>query len=173
MTVTLFNRLFERSITVDGRFVMAAIPAGDYQIEVDAIGFEKLKIQATVLAEQTTKLDFPLLPQMVKLSEVVVAPSTFSIFKQPNGSVNYLDRDSIRNTPHLSDDVYRALTTLPGVSGDDVSASFNLRGGQYREIAVSLDGMELYEPFHIKDFSGVFSVIDSEIIGGLELVSSG
>jgi outer membrane receptor for ferrienterochelin and colicin len=173
VTLTLKNRLFERSITVDGNFTMAAIPAGSYQILVIAIGYEPLELTVEVFAEETVDVELPLVRQEVKLSEVVVAPSTFSFFKQPNGSVNYLDRDSIRNTPHLSDDVYRALTTLPGVSNNDVGASFNVRGGQYREVAVSLDGMELYEPFHVKDFSGVFSIIDSEIIGGLELVSGG
>lgn len=173
VTITIKNRLFERSITVDGAFIMAAIPAGTYQITADAVGFQTSIMDVTIVANDVVNLDLPLERETVRLREVVVAPSTFSFFQQPNGSVNYLDRDSIRNTPHLSDDVYRALTTLPGVSNNDVGASFNVRGGQYREVNVTLDGMELYEPFHIKDFSGVFSIIDSEIIGGLELVSGG
>ncbi len=173
VTITLKNRLFERTITVDGDFTMAAIPAGTYQIKAEAVGFQTYTADVTIVAKEVVKVDLPLQREAVKLNEVVVAPSTFSFFQQSTGSVNYLDRDSIRNTPHLSDDVYRVLTTLPGVSNNDVGASFNVRGGQYREVNVTLDGMELYEPFHVKDFSGVFSIIDSEIIGGLELVSGG
>lgn len=31
--------------------------------------------------------------------------------------------------PHLGDDVYRAFDRLPGITGLDVSARFNIRGG--------------------------------------------
>ena len=62
---------------------------------------------------------------------------------------------------------------MPGVSSGDISARFNVRGGQHEELLVRLDGMELFEPFHLKDFLGVFSVLDPKMIGGVELVPGG
>ncbi|MDJ0835408.1 MAG: TonB-dependent receptor [Acidobacteriota bacterium] len=173
VTLSLANRLFQRTITVDGDFVMEAVPPGSYTLEANADGYQPYKSDVEIREGEDTRVSIALKPQRLSLSQVVVAPSTISVLEKSPTAVTYLDRDAINNTPHLSNDVYRTLTTLPGISGNDVSASFNLRGGDYREVTVTLDGMELYEPFHIKDFTGVFSIIDAEIVGGLDLVSGG
>ena len=47
-------------------------------------------------------------------------------------------------------------------------ARFAIRGGRYDETLVNLDGQELMEPFHLKDFQGIFSILDPEMIGGVE-----
>ena len=173
VTLTIENKLFQRTITVDQSFIMDAIPGGSYRLTATALGYAVLETNVEILPNQENNLDIQLQAQSISLSQVVVAPSTFSIMQKSPEAVNYLDRDAIRNTPHLSDDVYRTVDNLPGASGNDVSASFNIRGGDYREVSVTLDGMELYEPFHIKDFTGIFSIVDAEIIGGLDLVAGG
>ena len=173
VTITIKNKLFQRTITIDQSFTMDAIPGGSYTLSVVALGFASYKTDVEILPNQTAEVTIELERQNISLSQVVVAPSTFSVMQKSPGAVNYLDRDAIRNTPHLSNDVFRTLDNLPGASGNDVGAAFNLRGGDYREVLVTLDGMELYEPFHVKDFTGVFSIVDSEIIGGLDLVAGG
>lgn len=59
---------------------------------------------------------------------------------------------------------------LPGVAGDDFTAGFFVRGGLHDEVLVRLDGLELYDPFHIKDLNGVFTIMDPQVIGGAELL---
>ncbi len=174
VSVTLKNRLYERTITVDGAFRFEKAPAGDYVLTASAPGFETVEREGVVVVPgQITEVDLSMNLSAIELSEVVAAPSQFSFLRRPVASRQYLDRDDIRNAPHLADDLYRVVNSAPGVSGNDISAAFNVRGGDYREVLVTLDGMELYEPFHVKDFTGVFSIVDPEIVGGLNLATGG
>ena len=75
--------------------------------------------------------------------------------------------------PHFGDDLYRAVMVVPGVSGGDISGRFNVRGGLHDEVLVRLDGLELFEPLHLKDFQGVFTILDPNVIGSLEVTTGG
>lgn len=172
LTVMIDNAVFQRSVTVDSPFRVEKIPPGSYRLRVLREGFETREQRVMVTAE-STPIVIQLEPMALELRNVVVAPSTFSLTSKPLASGNYLDRETIANTPHFGDDLYRALTTLPGTSGNDISAAFNVRSGAYREVNVTLDGMTLIDPFHLKDFTGVFSFLDPESLGSLNLTTGG
>ncbi len=173
VTLTLSSPVFERTVTVDGRFELTNIPAGAYRLKATSPGYAEWSQDLEVPAGDTVALDLALTVGKMPLEYMVVTPSTFSLLTKAATGGSYLDRETIRNTPHFGDDVYRALRTLPGTSSQDFSASFNVRGGEYREVQVTLDGMELINPFHLKDFTGLFSFIDPETLDGLELNTGG
>ncbi len=75
--------------------------------------------------------------------------------------------------PHLGDDALRPMTLLPGTSGNDVSAQFSIRGGRQDEVLVVLDGLEVLEPFHLKDFGNAFSILAPSTLGGVTLSTGG
>ncbi len=107
-------------------------------------------------------------PVAVALDEIDVT-SSYSMLREeiPHQT---LDRVEIMALPHFGDDLYRAVMVLPATSGGDISGRFNVRGGLYGEVLVRLDGLEIFEPFHLKDYQGVFSILDPEVIGGVELL---
>ena len=47
------------------------------------------------------------------------------------------------------------------------------RGGAVDEMQVIFDGMRIVEPFHLRDYQGVFSAIDQRIVSGIEIYSGG
>ncbi len=69
--------------------------------------------------------------------------------------------------PHFGDDAVRALPFLPGVAANDTSAQFSVRGGLPRDTRFLLDGVEIVEPYHLKDYQGVFSIIDPRHLADL------
>lgn len=116
----------------------------------------------------------PAPPQMpVTLEEIVVTPSRFTILREEAESRRFLSREEVRRVPHLSDDLYRAIGRIPGTTSADVSARFNLRGGEEDEVLVLVDGAEIYDPFHVRDLYRAFSTIDAEAVGSVDVLSGG
>ena len=109
----------------------------------------------------------------VALESIVVTPSRFTIFTSEPEGHQFLSRDEVRTVPHIGDDVYRAFDRLPGITGLDVSARFNVRGGQEDEVEVLIDGAEVYDPFHVRDLFRAFSTIDAEAVGAVDVLTGG
>ena len=49
-------------------------------------------------------------------------------------------------------DVTSAIERLPGVTTADQSAALHIRGSSTSDVAMVLDGLELYDPFHLQSF---------------------
>ena len=112
-------------------------------------------------------------PPQPLLAQITVTPSQFTLLAETPESRTFLDRDEVRRLPHFADDLYRAINRVPGTAANDVSASFNLRGGDQDEVQVILDGAEIYDPFHVKDLYRAFSTIDAEAVGAVDILSGG
>ena len=104
----------------------------------------------------------------VALDEIVVSAS-YSLNRENPADSIALSREQILELPTFGDDLFRAISLVPGTSGNDISSAFSVRGAPYEEVLVRLDGVELFEPFHLKDFSGVLSVVDPQLVDGVEI----
>ena len=108
----------------------------------------------------------------IQLEEIVVTPSKFTVQSGKDASLSLL-KEGIDLFPLIDNDVFRAAHIFPGVTSNDFSARFNLRGGEKDEIVVRLDGMELFEPYHLQDFGGAISIIDLGLIHRADLLMGG
>lgn len=152
-----------------GRFELAGVPAGDYLLEARAAGHTIEVLESVVVtAGGVTEVAFRLTVVPLPVEEIHVTAKHSLLREEPITVVN-LDRQEIDELPHFGDDLYRAVAVLPGTSAKDFSARFSVRGGMHDDVLVRLDGLELFEPFHLKDFDGVFNVVDPAIIGGVDL----
>jgi hypothetical protein len=96
-----------------------------------------------------------------------------SRFQQEAGlTVRELSRDELKLIPGLAEaDVMRAVEALPGVvSTSDFSSAFNVRGGSADQNLILLDGIPIYNPFHL---GGVFSVFNTDMVERAELLAGG
>ncbi|NJD19448.1 MAG: TonB-dependent receptor [Gemmatimonadetes bacterium] len=158
-----------------GGFVLRDVAAGAHRVEVTGIGWEPWSSGEVVVgAGDTVSVAVRLRRSAVPLPEIVVAPGTFGMLEStPPVSVRTITREEIEAMPQVGEDVFRSLTRLPGVTAHDISTRLSVRGSLDREVMVRLDGLELYEPYHLKDFDGALGIMDLTALAGVELKAGG
>jgi outer membrane cobalamin receptor len=107
------------------------------------------------------------------LEEVMIVASRHTLFDREASGDRFLTGEEIRLMPHIADDAFRALHRLPGAAADDFSAPFHIRGGTVKEVKVVLDGLEIFEPFHLRTLFSPLSIIDPGVIGRAQVFSGG
>jgi len=158
-----------------GKFKIDKLSSGKYSILVSSIGYASKKIEdLEIFPEKSKNIGVVKLEQReITLNEIVITPGTFSIMGTEPLSKQTLDREDFKNMS-FSEDITRAVSRLPGVSSNDFSSKFTIRGGETDEVLITLDGMELFDPFHQRDFSGgLFSIVDIEAVEGVDLLTGG
>jgi outer membrane receptor for ferrienterochelin and colicin len=159
----------------DGRFVVDGLTAGAYALNISLIGYGERVLPEQVFAanERGDIGQVALARKAIRLREVVVTPGSYSIMGDGPLRAQTMGREELANMS-FAEDITRAVTRLPGVASTDFSSKFTIRGGEADEVLMTLDGMELYEPFHQRDFvGGLFSIVDIETIQGIELLTGG
>ncbi|MCB0559821.1 MAG: TonB-dependent receptor [Lewinellaceae bacterium] len=159
----------------DGRFLISNLPEGTYTLSFSFIGYTKKHLD-NLKVSQGEAVDLnvvSLQEEAFSLSEVTVTPGRFSIMGGAPLSRQTMTAKDIKNMS-WAEDITRAVSRLPGVSSNDFSSKFTVRGGESDEVIITLDGMELYEPFHQRDYGGgLFSIVDIETIQGIDLMTGG
>lgn len=108
----------------------------------------------------------------VQLDEIVVTPGRFAIDDGTPSKLS-LSKQRIERFPLVGNDAMRAAHIFPGVAASDYSARFSVRGGEKDDILVRLDGMELFNPYHLQDFGGAISLVGLDLIQRVELLMGG
>ena len=108
----------------------------------------------------------------IELEKIVVTPGRFTIYDGPNPQLS-LPKEEIERFPLIDNDVMRSGHIFPGIVSSDYSARFSIRGGEKDGVSVRLDGMELYNPYHLQDFGGAVSLVGLGLIQSAELLMGG
>ncbi len=157
-----------------GHFRFAAITPGRYTLRVTNIGYSPAVADDVVVTPgSAASVDIQLDAAAQALSQVTITPGSFTLLDPASSSRLSLSREALLTAPQLAEDVFRSLNRLPGLSGSDFSAKTRIRNGGVDEQLFTLDGLELVEPFHLKDFDGALSILDGEVIGRVAVTTGG
>ncbi|MFC1547815.1 TonB-dependent receptor domain-containing protein [Candidatus Neomarinimicrobiota bacterium] len=154
-----------------GRFLIRQVPPGRYTMQFLMMGYKPAVIEASYDGYQSVEVNVQLEPTILSLDQIIITPGHFSLMEYLPSTRHALVAEDIRTFPQLGEDIYRAVSRLPGLASNDFAAGFYIRGGQQDEVLVLLDGMELYSPFHLKITDGFLSFIDVESIRGIDMIT--
>lgn len=165
---------FEAMTDVSGHFNFGSVPVGNYVLRALRMGFAPLVRALHVgAATGTVPIEIDMTPAAVPVDAVIVTPGYFGVMQPGIVNSQTLTRQQIETVPQLGEDVYRTIGRLPGVASDDFSAKFNIRGESADELFVTLDGLPLIEPYHLKDLGNALSIVDLASLGQAELIAGG
>lgn len=107
-------------------------------------------------------------PANAPIPEIVVTTSLHRLNYTRPDTHTYLDRELVSRIPATADEAVRITHRLPGTASGGVSAQSHVRGGDANEVLFLLDGLRLYEPYHLKDFQAFTTIINANAIGGMD-----
>lgn len=156
-----------------GDFRIESVPEGEITLLISLLGYSEDSLRITVLDKNDTWLGIIYLEVApLTLKEVVVTPGSYSFIERMQSSASLVFSEKNIKNMAWAEDITRSVARLPGISSSDYSSKFAIRGGETDEVLITLDGMELYEPFHQRDYSGgLFSIVDIEAIRGVNLMT--
>ena len=147
-------------------FFSLKLPNGKHELVVSFIGFEEQK----VVVGKARQLKIFLSPAKTTLQEVVVTvDKDKEIIESATLGKIELNVVEINSIPAIGGeaDVLKTITLLPGVkSGVDASSGFYVRGGGPDQNLILLDGVPLYNPYHLWGFLSTFN---SDAINNIEI----
>ena len=107
----------------------------------------------------------------IPIPEIVVTSSLHRLQYSPSGPHSYLDRELSARIPAAAEEVVRLTNRLPGTASGGISARNHVRGGEVNEVLFQFDGLRLYEPYHLKDFQSIATIVNSQAVGSIDFFS--
>ncbi len=163
-----------------GAFRFAGLAPGLYQLEAgrDDHLVERASVVVQPLPSRSgravgvqPRVRIDLLPRAFLNDEIAVRASEVSLLTETGPSSLSLDRAQVASLPRLGNDVFRALSILPGVVSNDVSAQPQIRGGRRDELQVVLDGQELYGAYHLQDYDNGLSIVAADDLAQVDVIA--
>ncbi|MBR9757041.1 MAG: TonB-dependent receptor [Algicola sp.] len=153
-------------------FFLLKIPANQ-EVTVSFTHLAFKTIQATFTLKNGESMEFnPVMSSNVEQISTVVISSEKR--KAIEGIIT-LEPKTIRKIPGANAGVENLLKTLPGVSGNnELSTQYTVRGGNYDENLVYVNGFEVYRPFLIRSGQQEgLSFVNTDLVRNVDFSAGG
>ncbi len=153
-------------------FFSIKLPKGSNTVMASFVGYQSSSVKINL--GNDTVLNFTLKSGLV-LKEITVknAPTRNSHPEFSSLSMMKLDMAKMNDIPVIlgERDLLKAIQYLPGIKGGaENTAGFNVRGGSSDQNLILLDGVPVYNVYHLMGF---FSVFNGEAIKNAEIYKGG
>ena len=143
---------------VDGLYQVVSLDVGVYVLRVTSIGYATVQDTLT-LEEGTRQLDIAMEPASRTLGEATVESERTSGSANVDAGLQRIRIEDVQSVPapDVSGDLVNYLVTLPGiVTSGDRGGQLYIRGGEPSQNQVFLDGVPVFQPFHVLGFYSAF-----------------
>jgi hypothetical protein len=145
-SVLLWGTNYGTAADEQGRFRLP-VPEGRYLVRVQAVGYRPWQDSVQVRAGRVVVLEVVLAAQAHELGPVTVERPR----AEQEAGIWTLDRRTLEVLPGPFQDPLRAIQILPGVAtNNELSYQYRVRGGNFDENLVYIEGFEVYKPLRIR-----------------------
>jgi hypothetical protein len=168
VNVFLLETLEGALTSTDGRFAIRTSRTGSVTLVARRLGFKPVERIVTLPA---APLVITMTAEATTLSPVLVQAGRYTAGDERGATLTTLE---VVTTPGAAADVNRAIQTLPGVQTVDEGTALFVRGGDYTETKVLLDGAVLFNPTQLRTPTGTFvGTVDPFLLDGIFFSSGG
>ena len=156
----------------DGAYVLQIVADQKITLVFSHIGHKDVVLENLILTTNETFEFNPVLnTEVVQMDEVEVTPTG----KKSVRGITVIEPEVVRKIPGANAGVETILKLLPGVSfNNELSTQYNVRGGNFDENLVYVNGMEVYRPFLIRSAQQEgFSFINSAMVENVDFSAGG
>ena len=165
--------LYGTATNSEGLYILNRVAAGPYVLRISFIGFNPYSETITLRPDQSLTVSVALRPDPEALDEVLVETERSTGVARITAGRQRIRPEELEliPTPDVSADLASYLTTLPGIiSIGDRGGQLFVRGGEPPQNLTMLDGMIVYQPFHVLGF---YSAFPAEIIDRADFYAGG
>jgi hypothetical protein len=167
-TAYLSDRSIGTASDRSGYYVLDGVAAGTHTVVYSIVGYRPQERRFTLARDGSERFDARLEPEPIPVSGVTVSAARQRFRTEGDVSVRRLDARDLKIAPAMIEqDLFRSLQMLPGVVAvSDFSSALYVRGGSPDQNLVLLDGVTVYNPYHI---GGLFSTFNLDALSNAEL----
>lgn len=167
-SIELINTKYNTQTDSLGFFILQVSKQADYRLRISHVSYinQEFKAQASESVLIQMQIDNLLLQQ------VDVSGQNDDL---PKNGLQKIKPLSVNETATPFNEFNQLLSTLPGVvSNNELSSSYAVRGGNFDENLVYVNGMEIYRPFLVRagQQEGL-SFINPDLVGNIEFSAGG
>lgn len=119
----------------------------EVEIFLSHLNYQPVRLKIILAPGETLELNPVLKTSTEQISEIVISAKN----KERLHGITVIDPEMIRLIPGANAGVENLLKSLPGVnSNNELSTQYSVRGGNYDENLVYVNGIEVYRPFLVR-----------------------
>ena len=176
-------RLSGATVAADGAGTVRTDARGVFTVDVGNAARTSLRITAPGHVPEQRRIDpvaaarsglqFTLVPVASPLETIVVSASRYQLAFARDDRATLIDSEQLDTLPLLAGETVRAVGLLPAATSTGADARLHVRGGDFGETLYLLDGVRIYEPYHLRGFQTPASIFNSNAVDTLEFYSGG
>ncbi|WP_445956524.1 TonB-dependent receptor [Yeosuana sp.] len=158
--------------TNDNGFYLLKIPANqDVKIEFTHLSHKKVVSIFNLKNGETYEFNPVMSISVEQIATVIISGKRQNVVE----GIITLNPETIRKIPGANAGVENLLLTLPGVSNNnELSTQYSVRGGNYDENLVYVNGIEIYRPFLIRSGQQEgLSFVNTDLVQNVDFSSGG
>ncbi|MEO9513814.1 MAG: carboxypeptidase regulatory-like domain-containing protein [Flavobacteriaceae bacterium] len=156
----------------NGYYILQLTAATKTTITFSHLGHEKVILENLILStNETFEFNPVMMTDVIQVAGVDVSPTG----EKNITGITTIAPEIVRKIPGANAGIENILKLLPGVSfNNELSTQYNVRGGNFDENLVYVNGIEVYRPFLVRSAQQEgLSFVNSHMITGLEFSSGG
>lgn len=160
----------------EGYYIIGGVPAGTYVLKISLIGYEPRAVSDVVVTPGRRVTKNVALNAVPAGETRIRAEDYFGEKSDVSVSAYGMSKEEIRRQPGGTGDIYRVVSTLPGVNAIDNNSNLIVRGGDPSENLTVLDDVEVFNPVHYGETSGTdgaIAALNLELIEDVEFYAGG